>query len=343
VKVGIYARSLDQAPASPFSVLDTVKGHGLDGCLFPTPLDVSATLDPGEIREARAYAESLGLYLDFALGQINPYHFANRKDVLGVGDGDFRTGLERLLVAAAEMGCRSPFFTVGALTDRFSKSVPWADQLIATRNFLISLRPFLLEHGYGLDIKTHEEIASAECVEMVEAVGPDVLGIGLDPVNVLVRLEAPLAATRRVAPYTHRVFLSDADLFWQDDGVVRKLRAVGDGILDWPGMLAILKEAGQKTGAEPGFTIELHRGQFGMPIFDSAWVTAAPEIAPLELADIVRLTTISERKLTEPDRLPKEAQQVDVLERLPLTLASLPALRAAFDGAEKESTSAVPA
>jgi sugar phosphate isomerase/epimerase len=329
VKIGIYARSLDQAPASPFSALDTVKANGLDGCLFPTPLDVSASLDPGEIREVRAYAETLGLYLDSALGQINPYHFANRQDVLGAGGGDFRTGLERMIAAAAEMGCRSPFFTVGALTDRFSTSVPWADQVAATRNFLVSLRPFLLEHGYGLDLKTHEEITSAECVEMVEAVGADVLGIGLDPVNVLVRLEAPLAATRRVAPYARRVFLSDADLFWQDDGIVRKLRAVGDGILDWPGMLASLKAA----GASPSFTIELHRGQFGMPIFEGAWMADAPEIAPLELAEIVRLTTVSERKLTDPGRLAKEAQQVDVLERLPATLAYLPTLRAAWDGA----------
>ena len=92
MKVGIYARSLDMNPASACSVLDTVKGHGLDGCLFPTPLDVSPTLDAGEIREVRAYAESLGLYLDSALGQVNPYHFAARKDVLAVGAGDFRTG-----------------------------------------------------------------------------------------------------------------------------------------------------------------------------------------------------------------------------------------------------------
>lgn len=332
MKIGIYARSLVQAPTSPFSVLDTVKGHGLDGCLFPTPLDLSATLDSGEIREVRAYAESMGLYLDSALGQINPYHFASRKDVLGAGGGDFRTGLERMIAAAAEMGCRTPFFTVGALTDRFSKSVPWADQVAATRRFLVSLRPFLLEHGYGLDLKTHEEITSAECVEMVEAVGADVLGIGLDPVNVIVRLEAPLEATRRVARYTHRVFLSDADLFWQDDGVVRKLRAVGDGILDWPGMLAILKDA----GATPSFTIELHRGQFGMPIFDPAWIAAAPEIAPLELAEIVRLTTVAEGKLATPGRLTKEAQQVDVLERLPATLATLPMLRAAWTGAPEK-------
>jgi sugar phosphate isomerase/epimerase len=326
VKVGVYARSLDQSPASPFSLLDTVKRHGLDGCLFPTPLDVSPTLDSGEIREVGAYADSLGLYLDAALGQVNPYHFAVRKDVLAAGDGDFRAGLERLIVVASQMGCSSPFFTIGALSDRFSRSVPWADQLAATRAFLLSLRPFLLDHGCSLDLKTHEEITSAEVVQMVEAVGSDVLGIGLDPVNVLVRLEDPLAAARRTAPHVKRVFLSDADLFWTDTGIERKLRPLGDGILNWPGMLAILTAA----GATPSFTVELHRGQFSMPIFDQSWMASQPTVSPAELAEVIRRTSISERRLARPGRPPREAYQVDVLERLPATLAYLPTLRAVY-------------
>lgn len=323
MKVAIYARSLDPSPVSARTMLDTVKGHGLDGCLFPTPFDVSPTLDLGEIHEARAYAESLGLYLDASSGQINPYHFANRKDVLAAGDGDFRSGLERMIVAAREMGCTSIFFTIGALTDRFSKSVPWADQLAATTAFLKSLRPSLLDQGFKLDLKTHEEITTDECVQLVETVGPDVMGIGLDSVNVVVRLEDPLAAARRVAPYASRVFLSDCDLFFNETGLVRKLRPLGDGIIDWPGTLAILEAA----GAKPKATVELHRGQFGMPIFDSAWMKSEPTTPVAELAEIIRLTVISERKLDDPARPPREAYQTDVLERLPATLAYLPTLR----------------
>ena len=226
------------------------------------------------------------------------------------------------------MGCRSPFFTIGTVMDRASRSVPWADQLAATRAFLLSLRPFLLEHGFGLDLKTHEEISSPECVQMVEAVGSDVLGIGLDSVNMLVRLEDPLETARRTAPYVHRVFLSDADLFFVEDGITRKLRAVGDGILNWAGTLEILKAA----GATPSFTIELHRGQFSMPFFDPAWMAAESTANPSELAAIVRLTLISEGRLAEPGRPTREAYQENVLERLPATLAYLPTLRAAYEG-----------
>jgi sugar phosphate isomerase/epimerase len=303
-------------------MLDTVKRHGLHGCLFPTPFEVSPSLDLGEIREVRAYADSLRLYLDAAAGQINPYHFAGRGDVLAAGDGDFRVGLELLILAAREMGCSSVFFTIGALADRFSRSVPWSDQFAATTAFLKSMRPFLLDQEMRLDLKTHEEIRSDECVRVIEAVGSDVMGIGLDPVNVLVRLEDPLAAARRVSPYCTRVFLSDADLFFTPSGIERKLRPLGDGIIDWPGTLAILNAA----GATPKLTVELHRGQFEMPIFDQAWVAAEAGIRIDEFAEVVRLTVVSETKLSDPSRPPREAYQTDPLERLPATLAYLPLL-----------------
>ena len=322
MKVAIYSRSLDANPVRASAMLDTVKSHGLDGCLFASPFDVSATLDSGEIREVRAYADSLGLYLDAAVGQINPYHFAARKDVLAAGNGDFRAGLERLIVAAREMGSNSVFFTVGALVDRLGRSVPWVDQVAATTAFLMSLRRFLLDQGMRLDLKTHEEITTDECVQLVETVGTDVMGIGLDQVNVLVRLEDPLAAARRVALYCTRAFLSDADLFFTSTGIERKLRPLGDGIVDWPGTLAIL----QTAGATPKLTVELHRGQFGMPIFDAAWMAAEPSTRVEELAEIIRLAVISERKLDDPARPPREAYQAEVLDRLPATLAYLPTL-----------------
>ncbi|MCC7370110.1 MAG: sugar phosphate isomerase/epimerase [Chloroflexi bacterium] len=322
MNVSIYSRTLDATPQPISTTLDVVKGHGLGGCMVASVFDVSKTLDPSELRDVRAYAESLGLFLDVAGGQINPYHFGKREDIVAAGDGDFRTGLERVLLAAQILGCSATFFTVGALVDRFSRSVPWANQVAATTSFLKSLRPFLLDHDLRLDVKTHEEITSDECVRIVEQVGPDVMGIGFDPVNVLVRLEAPVESARRVGPYCTRAFLSDADLFFTASGIDRKLRAVGDGILDWPGMLAVLAEA----GAEPSLTIELHRGQFGMPIFDRAWIAAQTDLRLPELAEVVRLTVVSEEKLKDPARPPREAFQVNVLERLPATLAYLPTL-----------------
>jgi len=102
--------------------------------------------------------------------------------------------------------------------------------------------------------------------------------------------------------------------------------------VNWPGILKILTDA----GASPSCTIELHRGQFSMPIFDPAWIAAEPSVSPTELAEVIRLTTISQRRLAEPGRPPREAYQVDVLERLPATLAYLPTVRAAYAGRSEQ-------
>ena len=67
-----------------------------------------------------------------------------------------------------------------------------------------------------------------------------------------------------------------------------------------------------------------------MPIFDRSWTAAEPSVSPSELAEVIRLTTVSERRLAGPGRPPREAYQDDVLERLPATLAYLPTLRAVY-------------
>lgn len=61
---------------------------------------------------------------------------------------------------------------------------------------------------------------------------PEVLGISFDPVNVLVRLEDPVAAARRVAPYVHHVHVDDAVVIFVDDGLERKLYPPGEGFVD---------------------------------------------------------------------------------------------------------------
>ena len=54
--------------------LDFVHQHGLDGIFFKSIFDLSPTLDHGELREAKAYADSLGLYVEAGIRRINPYN-----------------------------------------------------------------------------------------------------------------------------------------------------------------------------------------------------------------------------------------------------------------------------
>jgi sugar phosphate isomerase/epimerase len=267
--------------------LTLAREHGLDGFFFPSPFNVSPTLDAGELREVRALADHLGLYLEVGIGRVNPLAASQSPEVLACGDGDYLRGLARLIRACHAIGC----VEIGCLSggDRFSAAVPWADQLQAIRRCLASLAPLARDLGCHLNLETHEDITSFEVARVVEAVGPDALGITLDIANVVINAEDPVAATRRVAPYARQTHIEDVTLSFVDTGLWRTLRPCGEGVIDWDAVLGIL------GGVAPALnlSIELHNGRFGMAIFDPAWLARHPDLTVAELAEVIRLARAS--------------------------------------------------
>lgn len=315
--IGIYHRSLpDSERLSTREALSRTREIGLNGILLASPLALSPTLDPAELRDVRALAAELEVALGVGVGRIHPYHFDTETEVRALGDGDFGRGLERLVRAGRDLGCAELWFSIGTLADRFDHSVPWSSQLAAAEAFLRSFAPVLRDVGCRLSLKTHEEITSFEVVRLVEAVGPDVLGVSYDPVNVLVRLEDPVAAARRVAPYVRHLHVDDAALFFVDNGLERKLYPVGEGVIDWPAIL----ETFAKRAPRYATWIELHRGQFQVPLFDPAFLAYQPDLTVGELAEVTRLATRSERKRARGEIPSPDAYQREPSRRLQPTL-----------------------
>src|SRR5579862_8191549 len=100
MRVGMDSRKIPEfAERGPLRSLDHVKDIGLDGIAFRTVLDMSPTFDLGELREIRAHADELGLYLESGLGKVNPYALPEAPEIRALGDGDTRLGFERMLHA----------------------------------------------------------------------------------------------------------------------------------------------------------------------------------------------------------------------------------------------------
>jgi sugar phosphate isomerase/epimerase len=294
VQVGLAGRGFyGRADSSALETLKLAHAHGLDGFFFPSPFNVSPTLDAGELREARALADDFGLYLEIGIGGVNPLTAAQSPEVLAHGDGDYLRGMERLVRACHAIGCNELWCLSGG--DRFSTTVPWREQIQAIRDFLASLAPIARDLGCHLNLETHEDITSFEVVRMVEAVGPDVMGITLDIANVVVRAEDPVAATRRVAPYVRQTHVEDVVLWFVETGLWRGLRPCGEGVIDWDAVLDILGSAPPSLN----LSIELHNGQFGLEIFDPKWLALHPDLTVVELAEIVRLAKASDVQLTK--------------------------------------------
>lgn len=306
-------------------VLELAAEYQLDGVFYKSVLDLSPSLDPGALREVREHADQLGLYLEAGLGRVNPFNTPESPYIRALGDGDYRKACERIIAAGAAIGCTELLAGTGTWKDypgrnafdRFRTDVTWSDQLVATEKFLQQLAPCLRDHGARINVETHEEITSFEVLRLVESVGPDAVGVTFDTCNVMARCEDPIAAAQRVAHYTHLTHIKDAILYFGPAGLVRQPRACGEGVVDWRTLLAILNEASPNLH----LSIEDHRGFMPLEIYDPTWLAAHPDLTAEELAQVVRLATLGEAKLTRgeiaaPDAYDAEPWEEQKLKRL---------------------------
>jgi sugar phosphate isomerase/epimerase len=254
--------------------------HGFDGIAFATPAVVSPTLDQSVLASVRDQAFERGLYVESGVGCLGPF-----------GDpDDIATDVEAMVEANLTLGCRQ--FFAYTKSDRHHRGRSHADQLAAIATTMSRLAPRLREEGLRLNLKTHEDLSSHEVLRLVEHGGTDVFGASLDVANLVVRGEDPTAATQRLAPYIHQTHLEDVALYFTEDGLRRKLRPCGSGVLDWPAIVRILQE----RSPVQHLTIEQHMGQFALAIFDPQWFDAEPHATAREIAALVHWALQCERR-----------------------------------------------
>lgn len=294
--------------------LHTVQAQGLDGVLFRTLYEMSPTLDPGELGEVSAEAAHLRLYLEVGIGKVNPYMTAELPEIRRLGDGSYLEGMQRMIAAAAAIGCTELWSATGNFkanlpglfkNDRYRTDIDWGDQLAATAAFLRQLSPCLREHGVHLNLETHEEITSFELVRLVEEIGADVLGITFDSANVVVHGEHPAAAARRIAPYTRMTQLRDVVIVEHELGLNRYLAPCGDGVLDWSDLLSVL------LAANPALNLTIEpagprQPPMLAPLDDQVWRAAHPDADAQETAEL-RALAAAYRDRTARRELPDES------------------------------------
>ena len=295
--VGICARDVPGAAQGDlYSVARTAASFGFGAVTVPSLRYVSAELDPAELAEARGRVGEAGVELWAAAGMLNAHHLERSPDLVGAaGDGDPLVGLEQLVAAAEIIGQKELTVIIGVDTDRADVQHPWCAQLDATAELLGRMGPLLRERRAQLQVKTHEEITTREVVELVERVGPDVLSVAFDPVNVVVRGELPSAAAARVRPYMAALHLDDAWLCPAPDGLVRRFSPLGAGCLPWPAMLTDAAE--HRTAGRPRLLVDLHRGELATPYLRTDW-QALQDVDPDELREL------RAQAVPDPDAVP---------------------------------------
>ncbi|MCC6173910.1 MAG: sugar phosphate isomerase/epimerase [Chloroflexi bacterium] len=305
MRVGVDGRKIPRAKEyGPIASFDHARELGMEGLFFRTVLEMSPTLDHGELREIRAHADDLGLYVESGLGKVNPYATPEAPELRAAGNGDILLGFRRMLEACRAIDVTEVWIGTANFKsayygylcyDRYRTDVSWDDQLAATEKFLHKLAPIARDLGIHMNVETHEEITTFEVVRLVEAIGPDVLGITFDIANVTHRGEDPTAAAHRVAPYVRQTHLKDVIHVFVKDGAVRQVRPCGQGLIDYETILPLLYQHNPNLN----LTIENPNthGRTVMQIFDPVWHASHPDLSVSEFAVFIRQTTECERKI----------------------------------------------
>lgn len=320
MKVGVDADKLYSVKdKGPFAVLDFVKEHDFDGVFYRTMLDLSPTLDDGMLKEVKAHADSLGLYLDSGAGWVNPYNTAETPHVRRFGKGDYRLAVEMMIKSAATIGCKElyavsghsihgdPFFVA---YDRFRTDVSWDDQLLAIKKFIGMLKPLLKDLGCRLNLETHGDETSFELLELIDDLGEDILGVTLDTGNLPLSGDVPMDAIKRLAPYIHMTHCKDGVLYLTEEGLVQQLRSVGKGVVNWEEALAELG----KYSPNLHLSFEDYRAENLITIYDPEWRRHFPDFGDEEVEKFEALARMCE------DRIKKgELLGIEEFNKLPFT------------------------
>jgi len=294
MRIGMESFTFRDQRFDPFQALDRVKSLGLDG-LQGGVGSVDTPESTARCREAKAYADSLGLYTEIAVDTLNPLSAAAPR-------AEHLARLQRQIENAASVGWRELHTWCGGPDARARTDLAWGEQMRETERFLRDLAPALRHCGSRVNIEPKGGVTTFDAVRLIAAVGADVVGVCLDTANTLCFAEEPVRAARRVAPYVHMTHCKDAIVWFEGNGIRRQVRPLGGGVIDWPRLLGVLAEC----SPDLTLSIEDHKWLFDVPLFDPAWVNAVDGLCAAELGEVVGLAWrctegIAARRIEDPE------------------------------------------
>lgn len=159
--------------------------------------------------------------------------------------------------------------------------------------------PVLRKHKMKLAIENHKGWRAAEHAAWVRQVGSEYVGVCYDFGNNIALCEDPAETYRLLAPLTFYVSFKDMAVAPYEDGFLLSEMALGDGMLDIPGMVKGL----QQRDPNMIFALEMiTRAPLKIPVFTKKyWATFDDAYSPLPGRDLARmLEIVRTTKLKQP-------------------------------------------
>jgi sugar phosphate isomerase/epimerase len=171
--------------------------------------------------------------------------------------------------------------------------------------------PIVAKHDLLLAIENHKDYRADELMDLLRRLDSRQIGVCVDTGNSIALLEDPLEVVRMLAPRAVTVHLKDMAVAEYEDGFLLAEVPLGEGFLDLPKMIALLRQA----RPDIRFNLEMiTRDPLRVPcLTDKYWATAL-NVPGRDLARM--LTLVRKHKSTHPlprisGRAPREQQTIE--------------------------------
>ena len=269
---GLTARiRATQAAGKTWDIVEYCHGMGLGAAHTSLPVNV----EPGAVKKLR--------------DQVNKYDMR-----LTVGlrtpraEGDLPQ-YEAAVKAASEMDgrvvCVHEYFS-GRRYEQFKSAAEFHQFDAACKAGVRLAEPILRKYKMPLALENHKGWRAQELVDWVKSTGSEYVGLCLDMVNNVSLIETPMQTIETMAPYTIFVSFKDIGVDFYDRGVLLSEVALGDGLMDLPGFVAMM----QKKNPKMLFQLEmLTRDPLKVPIFTEQYWKVFDDKFPVPPRDLAML------------------------------------------------------
>jgi len=274
--------------AKPKDALDfLMRCHALGASGIQAPLR-------GDLRQLQARAEQLGMYIE-GMVQLpkNGDSSAFEKDIQDAKDAG------AVCVRAAALS--------GRRYESFASLADWRKFVTDSRRNLEAALPILEKYKMPLALENHKDWTADEMLELMKSHPSEYLGVCLDFGNNIALLDDPINVTEMLAPFTIATHVKDMGVEWFNDGFLLSEVVLGQGFLDLPRMLSIVRRA----RPAPRFSLEMiTRDPLQVPCLTDKYWVAFPDRNGVFLARTMQLVQKykSARPLPRISGLSPEAQ-----------------------------------
>lgn len=219
------------------------------------------------------------------------------------------SSLRTALEAARQVGARAVRTTISSMLEgdrtRFGLD-GWKAHLQSLVDPFKSVMPLAEECGIPVGLENHQDASSWELIQLIEQVGSPLLGVTMDVANALAVGETPEAFAQRVMPFLKHVHFKDYTIHPTPSGYRFKRCAVGDGVVDWPAVVALF-EAG---APDVQGCIELGASQARhIRVLEREYWSTYPDRPLIEAIDAIRTLHRAARPPEEDWRTPHERDE----------------------------------